>query len=66
MKQNMGAVDRALRIGSGLALIGLSMNRNNGIMGLVLPLFGGMLLLEGLTSYSFMYDRMGIDTHNQS
>ncbi|HOL17847.1 MAG TPA: DUF2892 domain-containing protein [Bacillota bacterium] len=65
MKQNMGTVDRALRIGSGLALIGLSMNRNNGIMGLVLPLVGGMLLVEGLTSYSLMYDRMGINTHIQ-
>lgn len=62
MKQNMGSLDRALRIGSGLALIGMSMNKNNGAMGYLLPLVGGMLLAEGLTSYSMIFARMGITT----
>lgn len=66
MKQNIGTVDRALRIGSGLALIGLSMNRNNGLMGYVMPVMGGMLLVEGLTSYSMLYDRMGMSTRGQN
>jgi len=58
----MGTIDRALRIGSGLALVGMSLNRNNGMMGYILPVVGGMLLVEGLTSYSAVYDRMGIST----
>lgn len=66
MKQNIGTVDRALRIGSGLALIGLSMNRNNGVMGYVMPVVGGMLLVEGLTSYSAVYDKMGMSTRGQN
>ena len=67
MKQNMGAIDRALRIGSGLALLGMSMNRNsNGLMGYLFPLAGGLLLVEGLTSYSLLYDRMGISTRGQN
>ena len=66
MKQNIGTVDRALRIGSGLALIGLSMNRNNGLMGYVMPVMAGMLLVEGLTSYSMLYDRMGMSTRWQN
>lgn len=66
MKQNMGTIDRALRIGSGLALVGLSMNRNNGAMGYLLPVIGGMLLVEGLTSYSVIYDRMGVSTRGQN
>jgi hypothetical protein len=65
MKQNMGTVDRALRIGSGLALVGMSMNRNNGIMSYVLPVLGGLLLVEGLTSYSAVYERMGFSTRGQ-
>ncbi len=66
MKQNMGTIDRALRIGSGLALVGMSLNRNNGMMGYILPVVGGMLLVEGLTSYSAVYDRMGISTRGQN
>lgn len=67
MKQNMGTIDRALRIGSGLALLGLSTNRNgNGLMGYLFPLAGGLLLFEGLTSYSMLYDRMGISTRGQN
>jgi uncharacterized membrane protein len=62
----MGTIDRALRIGSGLALVGMSLNRNNGMMGYILPVVGGMLLVEGLTSYSAVYDRMGISTRGQN
>jgi hypothetical protein len=65
MKQNMGTIDRALRIGSGLALMGMS-NRNSGAFGYVLPLVGGLLLVEGLTSYSMMYERMGVSTRGQN
>jgi hypothetical protein len=66
MKQNMGTIDRALRIGSGLALMGMSMNRNNSPISYLLPLVGGMLLVEGLTSYSMMYERMGVSTRGQN
>ncbi len=66
MKQNMGTIDRALRIGSGLAMVSMAMNRNNGLMSYVLPAVGGMLLLEGLTSYSMIYDRMGVSTRGQN
>ena len=66
LKQNMGTIDRALRIGSGLALMGMSTNRNTGPIGYLLPLVGGMLLVEGLTSYSMMYERMGVNTRGQN
>lgn len=66
MKQNMGSIDRALRIGSGLALMGLAMNRNNGIVNYLLPVVGGALLVEGLTSYSMLYDRMGVSTQKEN
>jgi uncharacterized membrane protein len=65
VKQNMSTIDRAIRIGSGLALIGMSLNRNHGLMGYILPMLGGMLLAEGLTAYSFAYDKMGISTRGQ-
>jgi uncharacterized membrane protein len=65
MKQNMSTIDRAIRIGCGLALVGMSMNRNNGLMGYVLPVLGGMLVAEGVTSYSYVYDKMGISTRGQ-
>ncbi|MEW5785036.1 MAG: DUF2892 domain-containing protein [Bacillota bacterium] len=66
MKQNMGTIDRAIRIGSGLALVSMAMNRNNGLMSYVLPVVGGMLVVEGLTSYSLAYDKMGISTRGQN
>ncbi len=66
MKQNMGTTDRALRIGSGLALVGMAMNRNNGLMNFVLPVLGGALLVEGLTSYSMLYDKIGVSTRGQN
>ena len=61
-KNNLGIIDRALRIGGGLALVGLGISRNRGLMGYLFPLMGGMLLVEGLSSYSFVYDLMGFPT----
>ncbi len=63
-KKNIGMIDRVLRISGGLALVGLGIGRHRGAMGYLFPLMGGMLLVEGLTSYSFIYDVMGLFTSN--
>ncbi|HHX87357.1 MAG TPA: DUF2892 domain-containing protein [Firmicutes bacterium] len=62
VKKNLGMIDRALRIGGGLALVGLGIKRNRGVIGYLFPLMGGALLVEGLSSYSFMYNLMGFST----
>ena len=62
MRPNLGPMDRAIRIGSGLAMVGMGLNRSSGFLGYLLSLAGVMLLAEGLTSYCVACDLMGIDS----
>lgn len=55
-ERNLSFLDRAVRIGGGLVLIGLGVKRHSGLAGKALSLFGGALLFEGIASYSPVYD----------
>ena len=61
-RRNLGIIDRALRIGGGLALVGLGIERHRGIAGYLFPLIGGMLMVEGFTSHSFVNDLLSFST----
>ena len=61
-KRNMGVIDRALRIGCGLALLGLGVGRHRKTTGYLFQLVGGAFLFEGLSSYSIVYDLLGYST----
>lgn len=65
MKRNMSVTDRALHIGSGLALMGLGMSGRGGVAGKAFSILGGALLFEGVTSYSVAYDLLGISTRRE-
>lgn len=60
MKHNVGAIEQVLSIGigSGLVAYGLSQRHKRGILPI---LMGGGFLLHGLSSYSALYDAIGLD-----
>ena len=62
VKKNLGVIDRVLRIGCGLALVGLGVGRHRKITGYLFPLMGGAFLFEGLSSYSIVYDLLDCST----
>ncbi len=54
--RNPNFMDRVIRIGGGLLLIGLGVGRRGGLTGKVLSILGGTLLFEGIVSYSPVND----------
>jgi hypothetical protein len=58
MKANVGTVDRVLRIGGGLALIGLAASGTVGLWGYV----GVVPLLTGLFRFCPVYPLLGLNT----
>jgi len=58
MKANLGSLDRALRVGAGIALIGLSVAGVIGPWGYV----GIVPLLTGLVSFCPLYAMLGLNS----
>lgn len=58
MKANLGSLDRALRIGAGIVLIGLSVSGLIGPWGYV----GIVPLLTGLVSFCPLYAMLGLNS----
>ncbi|MEP7299796.1 MAG: DUF2892 domain-containing protein [Burkholderiales bacterium] len=58
MKTNLGSLDRALRIGAGIVLIGLSVSGLIGPWGYV----GIVPLLTGLVSFCPLYAMLGLNS----
>jgi hypothetical protein len=58
MKKNEGTIDRALRVGAGLVLIGLAYSGTIGVWGYL----GVVPLLTGAIGMCPLYSVLGIDT----
>lgn len=58
MKANLGILDRALRIGAGVVLIGLTATGTIGLWGYI----GVIPLLTGLVSICPVYSMLGINS----
>lgn len=64
MKQNMGTVDRVLRMVIAVALVVLFFaGAVTGTEGILLVLLAGLLALTSLSGYCPVYPLFGIDTH---
>ena len=62
MKENVGTVDRSLRVMLGLALFFAGWFGSGGALGVVLMIVGVVLIATGLVSSCPIYSILGIDT----
>ena len=66
LRVNEGALDRAIRIVGGAALIALGLTVLNAldgsVLGIVLAAFGGWFVLTGAVGFCPLYVLLGIDT----
>ena len=66
MKNNMGNLDREVRIVIGLLLVGAGALLWSGLLQIVAVVIGIVLLLTSLVGYCPLYSLLGIDTSKRS